>query len=371
MQGELRRTPLYDAHVALGARLTPFAGWSMPVQYAGVIEEHRAVRTKAGLFDLSHMGELEVRGDGALAFLNHALTNDAAALEEGQAQYTLIPYTDGTLVDDAILYKLPGRFLLVVNAGNREKDLEWLDHQKLGFPAAELMDRSDETALVAIQGPLSAEILQPLADADLSSLGAYRAVEARVCGVPALVARTGYTGEDGFELFVAPEDAAAVWRGLLEAGRPRGLAPVGLGARDTLRLEARMALYGHEITEHTNPIEAGLGWAVRLDKGDFVGREALEREKKLGPARRLVGFELLGRGVPRAEQPVYKDGEHVGFVTSGTHSPTLGRPIGLAYVPARLSKPDTELDIMIRDRPVRARVVKTPFYRREQRGAEA
>ncbi len=369
-ESQLRRTPLYEAHGRLGARIVPFAGWSMPVQYTGVIEEHRAVRTAAGLFDLSHMGELEIRGEEALDFLNHSLTNDASRLQLGQAQYTLIPYTDGTLVDDAILYRLADRYLLVVNASNREKDLEWLQHQALGFSGVEITDVSDATGLVAIQGPRSQEILQPLTDADLTRLKYYYATECRVCGVEALLARTGYTGEDGFEVFVASEDAERVWDCLLEAGRPLGLVPVGLGARDTLRLEAKMALYGHEISDQTNPIEAGLGWAVKLDKGDFIGREALEREKKLGPARMLVGFELLDRGVPRAEQPIEKDGEHIGFVTSGTHSPTLNKPIGLGYVPIRYSKPDTEINVIIRGKPVRARMVRTPFYKRE-RGASS
>lgn len=360
------RTPLYEQHKALGARIVPFAGWEMPVQYTSLIEEHRAVRSAAGLFDLSHMGEFEIRGEQALDFLNHSLTNDASRLELGQAQYTLIPYTDGTLVDDAILYRFPDRYMLVVNASNRDKDLDWLEHQGLGFPGAELTDRSDSMALIAIQGPLAQEILQPLTPADLGALRYYYALETEVLDVPVTLARTGYTGEDGFEIFLGPEEAPRIWNELIEGGRPQGMLPVGLGARDTLRLEAKMALYGHEISDATNPIEAGLGWAVKLEKGDFVGREAIEREKKLGPARKLVGFELVDRGVPRAEQPILKDGEQVGFVTSGTHSPTLNKPIGLGYVPARYSKPDTEIHVLVRDRPVRARIVKTPFYRREK-----
>lgn len=370
MQTELLRTPLCEAHERLGARMVPFAGWSMPVQYSGLIEEHRRVRSAAGLFDLSHMGEFEISGGRALEFLNYSCTNDASRLQMGQAQYTLIPYTDGTLVDDCILYRLPDRYILVVNAGNRGKDLDWLNHQLLGFPSAELRDVSMETALIAIQGPLSGEILQPLTGTDLSRLEYYHALETVVCDTPVVLARTGYTGEDGFEIFLPAAGAERVWSSLLEAGAPRGMLPVGLGARDTLRLEAKMALYGHEISEQTNPIEAGLGWAVKLDKGDFVGREALEREKKLGPARRLVGFELIDRGVPRSEQAILKDGEHIGFVTSGTHSPTLNKPIGLGYVPTRFAKPDTVLDVLIRERPVPARVVKTPFYKRE-RGASA
>ncbi len=366
MESRLERTPLYETHRRLGARMVPFAGWEMPVQYTSLIEEHRNVRSKLGLFDLSHMGELEVRGERAEEFLNHALTNDVRALEVGQAQYTLITYTDGTVCDDAILYRLPDRYLLVVNAGNIRKDYEWLDQQRLGFPGVELSNASAETALLAVQGPLSQEILSPLTDADLSALRYYHITEGSVCGVPALIARTGYTGEDGFEVFFPAGQAERVWDCILEAGRPKGLMPVGLGARDTLRLEARMPLYGHEISDQTNPLEAGLGFAVKLEKGDFVGREALEREKKLGPARRLVGFELVERGVPRADQPIYKHGEQVGFVTSGTHSPTLGKAIGLGYVPTRYSKPGTEIEIMIRDRPVRAVVVKTPFYKRER-----
>ena len=368
MQTAMRRTPLFATHQKLGARMVPFAGWTMPVQYTKVINEHRAVRSTAGLFDLSHMGEFEICGAQALAFLNFALTNDAGKLEPGTAQYTLIPYTDGTIVDDAILYRLDDRYLLVVNASNVEKDLDWLQHQALGFPTAEIRDVSAETTLIAIQGPFSEAVLQPMTDADLKALGYYHAVETRVCGVPALLARTGYTGEDGFEIFATPGDATHVWHTVLTAGEPLGLTPVGLAARDTLRLEAKMALYGHEISDQTNPIEAGLGWAVSLDKGDFVGREALEREKRLGPARKLIGFEMIERGVPRAEQPIFKDGAHVGFVTSGTYSPTLDKPIGLGYVPARFSRQETEIDILIRDRPVRARVVRTPFYKRE-RGA--
>ncbi len=370
MHTATRQTPLFETHRELGGRMVPFAGWMMPVQYTGVLEEHRAVRSGAGLSDLSHMGEIEISGEQALSFLNYALTNDAAKLEPGSAQYTLIPYTDGTIVDDAILYRLEDRYLLVVNASNVVKDLDWLRHQALGFPASEMRDVSDQTALVAIQGPCSEEVLRPLMDADVATLGYYHAAQATVGGASALVARTGYTGEDGFEIFVGSGDATRVWHALLTQGKPLGLIPVGLAARDTLRLEAKMALYGHEISDQTNPVEAGLGWAVSLEKGDFVGREALEREKRLGPARKLIGFELLELGVPRAEQPIYKDGVQVGFVTSGTYSPTLNKPIGLGYVPIRFSRLETEFDILIRYRPVRARVVRTPFYKRE-RGASS
>lgn len=353
-----------EAHRALGARLVAFAGWEMPVQYSGVVEEHRAVRNAAGLFDLSHMGEVEISGDQALEFLNHSLTNDASRLDVGSAQYTLITYTDGTVADDAILYRLPGRYLLVVNASNREKDLDWLQHQALGYPGAVLRDASDDTALVAIQGPASEQILLTGTTLDLSQLGYYKAVEGEAFGVPAVIARTGYTGEDGFELFVSPHDAPRLWDMLLERGRRHGLVPVGLGARDTLRLEAGMALYGHELDESINPFEAGLGWAVKLTKGDFVGKEALEREKALGPQRKLVGFELEERGVPRSQQAMLKDGEQIGFVTSGTYSPTFQKPIGLGYVPTRYAKVGEELQIEVRGRAVPARVVPTPFYRR-------
>lgn len=365
-QSNLLRTPLNQVHRDLGARLVPFAGWEMPVQYKGVIAEHHAVRTAAGLFDLSHMGEFEVRGDGASEFLNFALTNDVAKLEAGQAQYTLLTYTDGTVADDAILYRLADRYLLVVNASNREKDLDWLEHQALGFPDVQLKDASADTALIAIQGPSAQDVLAPLAALDLSDLAYYHAREGVLAGYAAVVARTGYTGEDGFELFVSNDAAVPVWQCLLEEGRPHGLVPVGLAARDTLRLEAGMALYGHELSESVNPYEAGLGWAVKLEKGDFTGREALEREKKLGPARRLVGFELAERGVPRAEQEVLKQGEHIGFVTSGTHSPTLNKPIGMAYVPTRHARPGSEFDILIRGREVPARVVPKPFYKRQK-----
>lgn len=363
---ELLRTPLYDLHVRLGARMVPFAGWEMPVQYSGVVAEHKNVRNAAGLFDLSHMGEFEITGAQAEEFLNHTLTNNVSRLAVGQAQYTLIPYTDGTIADDAILYRLEDRYLLVVNASCREKDLEWMEHEKLGYPAAVLRDASSETALVAVQGPNSERIVSQVTEEDVAGLRYYHAMATEVCGVSALVARTGYTGEDGFEIFLDPSSAEAIWNCLQDAGSGFGLLPAGLGARDTLRLEASMALYGHEISEQTNPIEAGLGWAVKLDKGDFVGREALEREKKLGPARKLVGFELVDRGVPRADQPIAKNGEQVGFVTSGTHSPTLNKPIGMGYVPTRYSKPGTEIEILIRERLVRAVVVAMPFYKRQK-----
>lgn len=363
VQTELLQTPLHDLHRDSGARMVAFAGWDMPVQYEGVIVEHRAVRQAAGVFDLSHMGEIEVRGNGALAFLNFALTNDASRLEVGQAHYTLLTYPDGTVADDTILYRLPDRYFLVVNASNREKDLDWLQHQSLGFSEVEMRDVSSETALIALQGPLAESVLAPLTELDLTALRYYRAAQSNVAGLPALVARTGYTGEDGFELFVSNDAAPEVWSGLLAAPQAR---PVGLAARDTLRLEAGMALYGHELSEAINPYEAGLGWAVKLEKGDFSGREALERERKLGPARKLVGFEMLDRSVPRAEQEVRKLGEHVGFVTSGTHSPTLNKPIGMAYVPVRYSRVGTDLEVMIRDRPVPARVVEKPFYKRSK-----
>jgi len=364
-----RQTPLYHEHLKLGAKMTDFAGWEMPLQYEGVITEHQAVRTNAGIFDLSHMGEFEITGENAVHFLNYCLTNNAAKLKIGQAQYTLIPYTDGSVADDAILYRLDeDKYLLVVNAANTQKDLEWLSHQKLGFEKVNLEDISDRTALIAIQGPKSEGILQKLTSADLRNLKYYHITKGEVAGIDALIARTGYTGEDGFEIFLPWDKATVVWRSLLDAGKDSGLKPAGLGSRDTLRIEAGMPLYGHELSEQVNPYEAGLDWAVKLDKGDFVGREALEREKQLGPARKLVGFTLLEMGVPRAEQPIQKQGRQIGFVTSGTFSPTLKKPIGMGYVPSLFARTGTLIDIVIRNKPVKAEIVQLPFYSRKRGG---
>jgi aminomethyltransferase len=356
---DLRRTPLYEEHKALGARLVDFAGWEMPVQYRGIKAEHQAVREGAGLFDVSHMGEAVFRGPDAEAAVQRLVTRDVSRLEEGQAGYAAVCYEDGGTVDDVLVYKREGDFLVVVNASNRQKDLAHF-RENAGDLNVEVSDESDDWALLALQGPKAAELLQNLTDADLSSLKYYRFVEGDVSGAGAIISRTGYTGEDGFELYLSPDDAPRVWRELVEAGA----TPVGLGARDTLRLDAGMCLYGNELDAETTPLEAGIGFAVHLDKEqEFIGQDALRSEKEEGLRKKLVGFELEGRGIARHDHPVRADGETVGRVTSGTLSPTLNKAIGLALVSPEV---EDRFEVVIRDRPVGARTVALPFYKRER-----
>jgi aminomethyltransferase len=363
--GQLRKTPLNAVHRELGAKMVPFGGWDMPVEYSGLIAEHLAVRKAAGLFDVSHMGEFTVEGPGALSFLQRVTASNVAKLEPGQVQYSALPMASGAPVDDVTIYHQgPERYLLVVNAGNIEKDFEWL--KGMEPRGCELQNRSDAYALLALQGPLSQEILQGITALDLAAIRYYHFAEGQVGGHPAMVARMGYTGEDGFEIFVAPEHAEAVWRLLLETGRERGLIPAGLGARDTLRLEARMCLYGNDMDESTTLVEAGLGWMVSFDeaKGDYPGRSVLEEQKKNGPPRKLVGFEIVGRGIARHGYPVCLGTEEVGTVTSGTYAPFLQKSIGLCYLPAAKAAVGTDFDVEIRGRRVPAKVVPTPFYKR-------
>ena len=365
--GTLRKTPLNPVHRELGAKMVAFGGWEMPVEYSGLIAEHTAVRTAAGVFDVSHMGELEVEGPGALPFLQRVTSNNAGKLADGQAQYSALPLPNGAPADDVIVYRHgPERFLLVVNAGNIEKDLRWLEGQ--GPAQCKVNNRSDEYALIALQGPKSQQILQGLTPVDLSAIRYYHFADGDVASHPATVARTGYTGEDGFELFVPPDRAADLWRKLLEAGKDAGLVPAGLGARDTLRLEAKMCLYGNDMDETTTLVEAGLGWIVALEetKGDFVGRGVLETQKKEGAARKLVGFEMVDRGIARHGYPVYVGDEPVGSVTSGSYAPFLQKNIGLCYLPAARAAVGTPFHVDIRGRRVAARVVPTPFYKRPQ-----
>jgi aminomethyltransferase len=362
---ELSKTPLNAVHRESGARMVPFGGWDMPVEYSGLIAEHLAVRRAAGLFDVSHMGEFEVTGPRAQDFLQRVTANNVAKLTDGQAQYSALPLPSGAPVDDVIVYRhAADRFLLVVNAGNLEKDWKWLQSQ--GPEGCTLTDRSAETALLALQGPRSQEILQPLTDIDLTQISYYHFAEGPVAGHPATVARTGYTGEDGFEIFVAADRAAALWRRLIDAGRDRGLLPAGLGARDTLRLEARMCLYGNDMDETTTLVEAGLGWIVSLDeaKGAFNGRAILEAQKKSGAPRKLVGFEVTGRGIARHGYPAFVAGAEAGPVTSGSYAPFLQKNIGLVYLPSPKAAAGTEFDVEIRGKRVPARVVPTPFYKR-------
>jgi aminomethyltransferase len=366
----LKRTPLYDCHLEAGAKMVDFAGWEMPVQYTGVIEEHRAVRTAAGLFDVSHMGEVRVRGAGAEAFLQRLTPNDVSKLVPGRAHYSGLLTEGATYIDDILIYRLAAEdFMVVVNASNARRDFEWIASRAAGDLAGktadvEVTDESDRYALLALQGPRALAMLAPLASPDPSGLKYYGFAQGTVAGVPALISRTGYTGEDGFELYLAPEPAADVWRKLLAAGA----IPAGLGARDTLRLEAAMALYGHEIDEATTPFEAGLAWVVKLDKGDFLGREALAAQKAAGVGKKLVGFEVQGRGIARQGHAVVSEGRAVGVVTSGTWSPTFEKALGLAYVPPAMAAVGTALAIDVRGRMLPATVAEIPFYKRPRSG---
>jgi aminomethyltransferase len=358
-------TPLLDRHRALGGRIIEFAGWLMPVQYAGIIEEHRAVRERAGLFDLTHMGELFVEGPEAGDALAAAVISAPTALAVGRAQYSMICEPDGGIIDDLIIYRLADeRFLVVANASNAGVVSDTLAERLAGRRAV-LDDRSLATALVAIQGPRSVGILAPLTDVDLDALRYYAIAQGNVAGVPALVARTGYTGEDGFEVFVDVAAGGTTWDALAEAGTDAGLVPVGLGARDTLRLEAGMPLYGNELDRSTNALEAGLERVVRFEKtGDFVGRAALEKVAREGPAKRLVGLVVRGRGIARHGYPIHAGERLTGAVTSGTQSPTLGVAIAMAYVAPGDAEPGTMLDVEVRKQRVPVEVVRLPFYRR-------
>jgi len=363
---EPRRTPLTDLHRELDARLVPFAGYEMPIQYTSILEEHRTVRSAVGLFDLSHMGEIEISGPETVAFLRHAVASDPGALVEGQAQYSMLCQTDGGIIDDVIIYRLAdGRFWVVCNASNREAVVEQLNELLArGDFDASLDDRSDRTALVAPQGPNAAALVAELTDVDLDAIGNYRSAHGAVAGIDCLVARTGYTGEDGFELFCDADRARELWESLATAGERHGLRPCGLGARDTLRLEAGMPLYGNELDRETNPFEVNLGRVVKLEKGDFVGRAALQAIARAGPSRQLIGLRMLENAIPRAGYEVRADGAAVGKVTSGTLSPTLGEKIAMALVPAEFSDIGNAFDVVVRERPYRAEQVKLPFYKR-------
>jgi aminomethyltransferase len=363
MTDPLRQTPLFEEHVRLGGKMVPFAGYAMPVQYpSGTQAEHRAVREAAGLFDVSHMGEFQLAGPEALDVIQAVTVNDASRLEVGQAQYSALCQEDGGVIDDLLVYRLAEEeYLLVVNAANRAPDWAQVGTHARGRKV-ELEDRSDATGLLALQGPAAPRFLQPLTDLPLEDVRYYRCEPGRVAGVDALVARTGYTGEDGFELYLPAAETPAVWRALLEAGTEEGPLPAGLGARDTLRLEMGYALYGNDLDREHTALEAGLGWIVKLEKGPFVGREALARQKEAGVPRRLAGLRLTTRGFPRPGYPVVAEGEEVGRVTSGTVSPSLGVGIALAYLPAELASPGTEVAIRVRDREIPATVRRPPFY---------
>lgn len=364
----LKRTPLYEQHRALGARLVEFGGWEMPVQYSGIIEEHQAVRNRAGLFDVSHMGEFKVEGSDALAFLQYLVPNDVGRLELQQALYTQLCKPDGTTIDDLLIYHLAeNHYLLVVNAANIDKDFAWIEGHARKFANVTLSNQSDTTALLALQGPLARTILQPLTQIQLDEIRYYHFAPGDVAGVHCIISRTGYTGEDGFELYAPAIDAVRLWNALLEAGKPHGLLPAGLGARDTLRLEAAYCLYGHELDEETNPLEAGLGWTVKLKKNaEFIGRAALQQAKEQGLKKRLVGIELLERGVPRSGYALYADNQRIGVLTSGSHGPTVQKSIGLGFVDPAHAKVGTPVQVEIRGKHIAAQVVALPFYKRAQ-----
>jgi aminomethyltransferase len=357
-----RRTPLYDAHRALGARMVDFAGWEMPVLYTSVIAEHEAVRNAAGMFDVSHMGEVEFRGAGALASANALITNDLGRIADGQAVYAGLLNESGGFVDDIVAYRFsPEHIFICVNASNRAKDFAWM-HAHAG--AVKPVDRGDDWAQLALQGPRAAGILQKLTPLALEPIKTYHFAQGMVAGVPCIVSRTGYTGEDGFELYCPPDRAAALWNALLDAGSEEGLVPAGLGARDSLRTEMKYALYGNDIDDVHTPLEAGLGWTVKWDKGDFVGRAALERQKQAGVGRKLVGLEMREPGIPRHGYPLLSGGARVGEVTSGTMGPSVKKAIGIGYLPAELAREGTSVEVEIRGRPAKAEVVKTPFWRK-------
>ena len=359
----LKATPLNAVHRELGAKMVDFGGRDMPVQYSGIIDEHNAVRNRAGVFDVSHMGEIEVRGPEALQLVNYVSTNDATKLKTGQAHYSGLLYAHGGFVDDILVHKVDDdHYFICVNASNQDKDFEHIEssnrfHAKVEFA-------SSRYAQIAIQGPKGIDVLQKLTKTDLPAIRYYHFKDGEVCGVWSRIARTGYTGEDGFEIYVAPDEARRIWYEVLSAGEEFGIKPCGLGARNTLRLEAKMALYGHEIHASITPFEADLNWIVKMDKGDFQGREALAKQKAEGIKRKLVGFEMAGRGIGRDGYEVFLDGQAAGWVTSGGPSPTLNKNIGLCYLPVDRAVPGQNIQIMIRNQPVEAVTVATPFYKR-------
>jgi aminomethyltransferase len=365
---ELKRTPLNEAHRRVGGRMVEFGGWDMPVQYpAGTVNEHVRTRTHAGLFDVSHMGEVDVRGPDAIAFVNRLTSNDASKLVDGQAQYTALTTPQGTVIDDLLVYRLAeDHLLLVVNAGTTDKDWEWIKSHHAG-ENVELRNASAEYCQLALQGPDAILILEQLTETNLAEIKYYHFTQGQVDGIDAIISRTGYTGEDGFEVYAAPERAEQLWNKILDAGNygtDEGVLPCGLAARNTLRLEAGMALYGHEIDENTTLLEANLGWITKLNKGDFIGREALAKQKEEGIKRKLIGFEVTDRGIARDEQDILVNGERVGRATSGSPAPFLKKNIGMGYVPVEFSIAGTALEIDVRGRMVSAQTVPLPFYKR-------
>ena len=357
----LKTTALFDIHKELGAKLVPFAGWNMPIQFSGVVQEHTCVREKVGLFDVSHMGEIEIEGKDAKQFLQFLLSNDIEKMSNGSILYTLMCYENGGVVDDLLVHRfLENHYFLCVNASNSDKDYDWV-MKHAAFFDVNVKNISAETSQLALQGPEASKVLQSLCDVSLRDLSYYNFKKGRVDNVEGIIARTGYTGEDGFELYLPFEKVSKVFSSLMQRGEPYGIKPIGLGARDTLRLEMGYALYGNEINDQPTPLEAGLGWVIKFDKGEFVGREALIKQKEQELRQKLVGIKLLTRGIPRSHYRVLKDGELVGEVTSGTFSPTLNIGVGLCYVSKKYSQKSTRLEVEIRKQLVPAEVVNLPF----------
>lgn len=357
---EVKKTGFYDIHKRLGAKIVEFAGYYMPIQYSGIISEHKRVRQSVGLFDVSHMGEFVVTGKNALDFLQHLTINDVSKLAVNQVQYSAMCYDDGGIVDDLLVYRLKDRYMMVVNASNLQKDFEWAQNHLM--PQVDLRNYSDDFSLLALQGPKAVATLQKLTDVNLDEIKYYWLFEGQVAGVDMMVSRTGYTGEPGFELCFPKEYSEKIWDALMDAGREFEIEPIGLGARDTLRLEMKYCLYGNDIDQSTNPLEAGLSWITKLEKGDFIGRDALLKVKQEGVTRRLIGFEMEEKAFPRHGYKIFAEGQEVGHVTSGTFSPMLEKGIGMGYVARGFTKTGTPLEIEIRKQHVAAHVVKTPFY---------
>ncbi len=369
---ELKRTPLFSAYEKYGAKTIDFGGWDLPVQFTGIKHEHEATRTKAGLFDVSHMGEITVKGPKSLDFLQKMVTNDVGKLTPNRAQYTLMCYEDGGTVDDFLIYMLDeDDYLLVVNAANTDKDYQWLvSHNTFSDSEITIENVSNEIVQLALQGPYAEEILQTVTETDLSDIRFFRfqqAVQLGQLNDTALVSRTGYTGEDGFEIYISAKSGIALWELILQAGKNKGLEPIGLGARDTLRFEANLPLYGQEISKEISPIEAGLSFAVKVNKqADFIGKQALRYQVENGVERKLVGIEMVDKGIPRTGYEIYHNDDYAGFVTSGTQAPTLQKNIGLALIRTELANEGVELTVQVRKRKLLAKVVKTPFYKREK-----
>jgi len=356
----MKKTPMYSRHLEKGAKMVPFARFMMPVHFSGIIQEHERVRERVGIFDISHMGEIEIRGEDCLEFVNEVTSNDASKLSEGRVQYSLLLLPSGGIVDETLVYRQKDRFMLVVNAVNTEKDYEWLLEQRKG--RVEVLNRSEETGALALQGPLSERVMQRISHAQIADLRYYSFMSTEIAGEACLLSRTGYTGEDGFEVFAGWDRICRIWDAIMDESNDFQIQPAGLGARDTLRLEMRYCLYGSDVDETTTPLEAGLGWIVGWDKEEFVGRDVLMRQRREGVSRKLVGFELE-RGIPRPDYDIFCGGDRIGRVTSGTYSPSLRKGIGIGYVDAGHHRIGTEVEITGRGRYEKAVVVKTPFYK--------